>query len=76
MEPRRQWELREGVRLAPGHTAASLQNWGSNRGLSGSSAALAPGPQAACSGRALNDARWSPASFEVPECSRPAHAAA
>lgn len=38
--------------------------WDSSRGPFGLSVELVPGPQAACSGRAVNDARWPSASFE------------
>lgn len=53
------------MRLAPGHTAAWRQNKDSHRSQAGSSCLmLVPGPQAACSGQAVNDARWPPASLE------------
>lgn len=38
--------------------------WDSSHSPFGLSVELVPGPQAACSGRAVNDARWPSASFE------------
>lgn len=62
--PIRQSGTQRGCATCLGSCSCLAVGWDSNHSPFGLSVVLVPGPQAACSGLAVNDVRWPSASFE------------